>query len=62
MKKIVLSILATVIMSSVTVYAGGKKQSTKAASKKEVCSKDCKTSKDCPTTGQCPGKPCCSRK
>jgi hypothetical protein len=57
-----LSILATVIMSSVTVYAGGKKQSTKAVTKKEACSKDCQPPKDCPATGQCAGKPCCVRK
>ena len=60
MKKIFLSIMATAIMSSMTVYAGGgKKQSHKQATKKEVCGKDCPATKDCPKTGKCPTRPGC---
>ena len=61
MKKIFLSIIATVIMSSVAVYAEGGKKATKKASAKKECTKaNCPDKADCKKTKTiCPNRPGC---
>lgn len=59
MKKIFLSIFATVIMSSVAVYAeGGKKVTKKAVAQKECTKANCPDTKNC-HKAVCPYKPGC---
>ena len=59
MKNIFLSILATVIMSSGAVYAGGgKKIAKKAVVKKECTKSNCPDQPDCKKV-VCPSKPGC---
>ena len=59
MKKIFLSIIATVIMSSGAVYAGGGKKITKKAIVKKECTKaNCPDQPDCKKV-VCPSKPGC---
>ena len=59
MKKIFLSMVATIIMSSVAVYAdSGKKVKTKHIAKKEICGKNCPNTTNC-HKGKCPNKPDC---
>ncbi len=59
MKKIFLSIAATVIMSSVAVYAhGGKKVTKKAVAKKECTKANCPDKPNC-RKAVCPDKPGC---
>ena len=59
MKKIFLSIIATVIMSSVAVYAeGGKKAAKKQTAKKECTKANCPDTKNC-HKAICPNKPGC---
>ena len=61
MKKIFLSIIATVIMSSVAVYAEGGKKATKKAPAKKGCTKtNCPDKPDCKKTKTiCPNRPGC---
>lgn len=61
MKKIFLSIVATVIMSSVLVYAGGSKKSTKKAKASKECIKaNCPDKANCKKTKTiCPNRPGC---
>lgn len=59
MKKIFLSIIVTVIVSSVAVYAeGGKKVAKKATTKKECTKANCPDKPNCHKT-VCPNKPGC---
>lgn len=59
MKKIFLSIVATVIISSVAVYAESGKKVTKKASVKKECTKaNCPDRKNC-HKAICPNKPGC---
>ena len=59
MKKIFLSIIAIVIMSSVAVYAeGGKKVTKKAIAKKECTKANCPDNPNC-HKAICPNKPDC---
>lgn len=59
MKKIFLSIIATVIFSAVVVYAdGGKKVVKKNAAKKECTKANCPNTTNC-HKAVCPNKPGC---